>query len=198
MKQLLEFLKTTAMGGLFVLLPLVLFYLLLSELLQVVVALATPIADLFPKGTFDQVKMPVVIGTILIVGASFLFGLALQSEYLRRLGLWIERTLLYRLPLYDAVKRMGRGLVGAQEDSAFRSGVFSSSNGEKEIVYVIEDHGDGQMTILCPFAPASFAGSVKIVSADRIEILETSFGDASRVIAHWGLGARDLLSKKNA
>jgi uncharacterized membrane protein len=163
-----------------------------------VVALTTPIADLFPKGTFDQVKMPAVIGIILIVGASFLFGLALRSASLRRLGLWIERTLLDRLPLYNAVKRMGRGLVGAQEDSAFRSGLFSSSNGEKEIVYVIEDHGDGQMTILCPFAPASFAGSVKIVSADRIEILETSFGNASRVIAHWGVGARELLSKKSA
>ena len=195
MKKIVEFLKTSLIGGLFVLLPLVLFYLLLSELLQVVVALATPIADLFPKGTFDQVKMPVVIGIILIVGASFLFGLALRSASLRRLGLWIERTLLYRLPLYNAVKRMGRGLVGAQEEGAFRSGVFSSSNGEKEIVYLIEDHGDGQMTILCPFAPASFAGSVKIVSADRIEILETSFGDASMVIAHWGVGARELLGK---
>jgi len=195
MRQLLEFLKTTALGGVFILLPLVLFYLLLSELLQVVVVLATPIADLFPKGTFDQVKMPVVIGIILIVGASFLFGLALRSASLSRLGLWIERTLLNRLPLYNAVKRMGRGLVGAQDDSAFRTGVFSSSNGEKEIVYVIEDHGDGQMTILCPFAPASFAGSVKIVSADRIEILETSFGDASMVIAHWGVGARELLGK---
>jgi uncharacterized membrane protein len=168
---------------------------LLSELLQVVVVLATPIADLFPKGTFDQVKMPVVIGIILIVGASFLFGLALRSVSLRRFGLWIERTLLDRLPLYNAVKRMGRGLLGAQEDSAFRAGVFTSPNGEKEIVYVIEDHGDGQMTILCPFAPASFAGSVKIVSADRIEILEASFGDASRVIAHWGVGARELLGK---
>jgi len=194
-KKVVEFLKTSLIGGLFVLLPLVLFYLLLSELLQVVVVLATPIADLFPKGTFDQVKMPVVIGIILIVGASFLFGLALRSASLRRLGLWIERTLLDRLPLYNAVKRMGRGLVGAQGESAFRSGIFSSSNGEKEIVYVIEDHGDGQMTILCPFAPASFAGSVKIVSADRIEILETSFGDASRVIAHWGVGARELLGK---
>jgi uncharacterized membrane protein len=51
------------------------------------------------------------------------------------------------------------------------------------------------MTILFPFAPASFAGSVKIVSADRIEILETSFGDASRVIAHWGVGAQELLGK---
>jgi uncharacterized membrane protein len=186
------------MGGLFVLLPLVLFYLLLSELLQVVVVLTTPIADLFPKGTFAQVKLPVVIGIILIVGASFLFGLALRSASLRRLGLWFERTLLDRLPLYNAVKRMGRGLVGAQEDGAFRSGVFSSSNGEKEIVYVIEDHGDGQMTILCPFAPASFAGSVKIMSADRTEILETTFGDASRVIAHWSVGSSELLSKKSA
>ena len=195
MKKIVEFVKTSLLGGLFVLLPLVLFYLLLSELLQVVVALATPIADLFPKGTFDQVKMPVVIGIILIVGASFLFGLALRSASLRRLGLWIERTLLDRLPLYNAVKRMGRGLVGAQEEGAFRSGVFSSSKGEKEIVYVIEDHGDGQITILCPFAPASFAGSVKIVSSDRIKVLETSFGDASRVIAHWGVGARELLGK---
>jgi uncharacterized membrane protein len=195
MRSLLEFLKTSLIGGLFVLLPLILLYLLLSELLQVVVVLATPIADLFPKGTFDQVKMPVVIGIILIVGASFLFGLALRSASLRRLGLWIERTLLDRLPLYNAVKGMGRGLVGAQEKGAFRSGVFRSSKGEKEIVYVIEDHGDGQMTILRPFAPASFAGTVKIVSADRIEILETSFGDASRVIAHWGAGARELLGK---
>jgi len=93
---------------------------------------------------------------------------------------------------------MGRGLVGAQEEGAFRSGVFSSSNGEKEIVYLIEDHGDGQMTILFPWAPTSFAGSIKIVSADRIEILQTSFGDASRVIAHWGVGARELLGKKSA
>ena len=103
-------------------------------------------------------------------------------------AVWMARAALDR-------ERLGRGLVGAQEDSAFRSGIFSSSNGEKEIVYVIEDHGDGQMTILCPFAPASFAGSVKIVSADRIEILEASFGDASRVIAHWGVGARELLGK---
>jgi uncharacterized membrane protein len=195
MKQLLEFLKTSLTGGLFILLPLVLFYLLLSELLEVVVALATPIADLFPKGTFDQVKMPVIIGIILIIGASFLFGLALRSAILSRFGLWIERTLLDRLPLYNAVKRLGRGLMGAQEDSAFRSAIYSFSSGEKEIVYLIEDHGDGQMTILFPWAPASFAGSVKIVSADRIEILEASFGDASRVIAHWGVGARELLGK---
>jgi uncharacterized membrane protein len=197
MKTLSEFIKTSILGGLFVLLPLVLFYLLLSELLQVVVALATPIADLFPKGTFDAVKMPVVIGVILIVGASFVFGLALRSATLRRSGLWIERTVLGRLPLYSAVKSLARGLVGAKEDTAFRSALLHSPDGEREIVYVIEEHGDGQMTVLVPWAPASFAGSVKIVGSDRIEMLEASVGDASRVLGHWGVGARELLGEKD-
>ena len=111
MRSLIEFAKTTILGGLFVLLPLALFYLLLDEMLGLVVALATPIADLFPKGTFDQTKMPVVIGVFLIVGASFLFGLALRSAALRRFGHWIELTLLGRLPLYSAVKKLSRGLV---------------------------------------------------------------------------------------
>lgn len=197
MKKLAEFIKTTLLGGLFVLLPLVLFYLLLSELLELVVVLATPIADLFPKGVFDEVKMPVIIGLILIVGASFIFGLALCSETLRRLGNWIEGSLLGRLPLYNAVKSLARGLIGAREDTAFRTAVLHSADGEREIVYVIEDHGDGHMTVLVPWAPASFAGSVKIVSSERIEMLDVSVGDASRVLGHWGVGAREMLGQKD-
>ena len=197
MKNIVAFIKTSLVGGLFVLLPLVLFYLLLSELLQLVVTLATPIADLFPKSTFERVNMPVLMGLVLIVGASFVFGLALRSASLRRSGLWVERTLLGRLPLYNAVKSLARGLVGAQEDTAFRSAVLHSPDGEREIVYVIEEHGDGQMTVLVPWAPASFAGSVKIVGSDRVEMLDASVGDASRVLGHWGVGAHDLIGPKD-
>ena len=39
MKNIMEFLKTSLLGGLLVVLPLVLFYLLLSEILQLVVVL---------------------------------------------------------------------------------------------------------------------------------------------------------------
>ena len=195
MKKFTDFLKTSLIGGLFVLLPLILFYLLLAEMLEFVVALATPIADLFPKGTFDRINTPVLIALLLIVGASFIFGLALRSMTLKRLGLWIEQAVLSRLPLYKAVKSLTRGLVGAKEDTTFRSAVLDSPDGIREIVYVIEDHGDGQMTVLVPWAPASFAGSVKIVSSDRIEMLEASLGDTSRVLSHWGVGARELLGK---
>jgi uncharacterized membrane protein len=196
MKNFTEFIKTSLIGGLFVLLPLILFYLLLAEMLQLVVALATPIADLFPKGTFDRVNAPVLMALILIVGASFLFGLALRSMTLRRLGLWIERGALGRLPLYNAVKSLSRALVGANEDTAFKPAVLNSADGEREIVYIIEDHGDGQVTVLVPWAPTSFAGSVKIMSNDRIEMLDASLGDVSRVLSHWGVGVHELINNK--
>ena len=196
MKQLLDFLKTTALGGLFVLLPILLLYLLLAELLQLVVALATPIADLFPKETFDRFNAPVLVALVLIVGVSFLFGLTLRSVKLRQIGIWLERTMLGRLPLYGAVKSLSRGLAGAEQDTAFRPAVLNSADGEREIVYVIEDHGDGQVTVLIPWAPASFAGSVKIVRRDRIEMLDARLGDVSRALSHWGVGVHELLTVK--
>ena len=195
MRTFIEFLKTTLLGGLFVLLPVLLFYLLLVEGLELIVALATPIADLFPKGTFDEVKTPVVIAVILIVGASFVFGLALRSMLLRRLGLWIEDRMLGRLPLYNAVKGLSRGLVGAKEDTAFRPAVLNSPDGHREIIYVIEDHGDGNLTVLVPWAPASFAGSVKIMDGDRIEMLDATLDEVSRALSLWGVGTHQLLDR---
>lgn len=197
MRRLPGFFKTTLLGGLFVLLPLILLYLLLAEMLQLVVVLATPLADLFPEKTFDRINAPVLIALLLIVGASFIFGLALRSMTLRRFGGWFERTVLGRLPLYAAVKSLSRGLIGAKEEAAFRPALLSSSDGEQEIIYVIEEHADGRATVLVPWAPAAFAGSLKIISRERIEMLDASLGDTSRVLSQWGVGAKELLGKNN-
>jgi uncharacterized membrane protein len=196
MKRLMEFLKTTLLGGLLVLLPVLLLYLLLAEMLPLIVALATPIADLFPKGTFDRINFPVLIALLLLVGASFVIGLALRSAAGRRMGGWIEQNALGRLPAYSALKGLTKGFVGAEEEGeAFRPALLGSPDGERELAYVIEDHGDGQLTVLVPWSPAAFAGSVKIVRQDRIELVETNLGEFTKVLSHWGVGVKDLLGK---
>jgi uncharacterized membrane protein len=198
MKKITEFLKTSLSGGFFVMMPLVMFYLLVDEMIELLVVLATPIADLFPPGLFENIELPGVIALILLLGASFLFGLALRSEALRKIGHWVERTLLGKLPIYNAVKRLSRGLIGAKEDGVFRPALLHSENGEREIVYLIEEDGKGQVTVLVPWAPASFAGSLKILSRDRIELLDSNLGDTSRVLGHWGVGTFELLEKKHS
>ena len=196
MKQIVDFLKTTVIGGLFVLLPVLLLYMLLAEALQLVVALATPIADLFPKGVFDQAEAPVLIALILIVGVSFLLGLALRSTALSRIGDWIEHSLLSRLPAYTVLKRLTKGFA-KEETAAFKPGLLTSTEGWRDIAYVIEDHGDGHLTVLVPWAPTAFSGSVKVVSRDRVEMLDANLGDVSKVLSLWGMGTRDLTGKSS-
>lgn len=192
----MAFLKTTAMGGLFVLLPILLLYLLLAEALGLIVALATPIADLFPEGTFGKVEFPAIVGLILILGVSFVIGLGLRARIARRSGRWFERTVLDRLPAYKALKNLTTGFTEACRDGGFKAAVLASRDGEQEIVYVIEDHGNGNLTVLQPWAPAAFSGSVKIVGRDRVKILEANLGDVSRALGHWGMGVRELLADK--
>jgi len=52
------------------------------------------------------------------------------------------------------------------------------------------------MTVLVPWSPTAFAGSLKIVDRDRIEMLDTNLGDFSRVLSQWGFGLREVLEKK--
>lgn len=198
MQSITGFFKTCLLGGLFVLLPLLLFYLLFSQLMGIVVALATPIADLFPKDTFEKVSSPVFIAFMLLLGASFILGLTLRSNAMRRLGSLLEQHTLMHLPLYEAVKRLSHGLLSAEDGNAFKSGLLKADDNSLELVYIIEEHADGKQTILVPFAPAGFAGSVKVVDAARVIRLNATLGDASRVIAHWGVGMSDMMSSDKA
>ena len=194
MQRIIEFLKTSLAGGLVVLLPLLLFFLLLSEIMGIIVALATPIADLFPTETFDKLSNPVFVALLLLMGASFLFGLALRSNHLSRFGRFLERNTLTHLPLYNAIKGLSKGLIGAEGDDAFKSGILTHEDGATQLVYIIEEHPDGNLTILAPMSPAGFTGYVLAVSAERVIRLAASIGDTSKVIANWGVGMAELVA----
>ena len=194
MKNFIGFLKLTAQGGLLVLLPILLFILLLMEIVELVIGLATPIAVLFPAGTFDDPKYPVALAVILLAGMSLLIGIAMKSKTAQKLGNWIEEKTVNKLPIYRFVKALVSGLVGVEKAAAFKPALFDPGNGQREIVYVVEKLANEELTILCPHAPTGFAGPVKIVPTSCIAPLDASLGDVSLVLNHMGLGAGRLLT----
>ena len=196
MKKIVEFFKATIVGGLFVLLPVILVYLALSEVVDLLVAMAAPIADLFFPGKFEEAEFPVIIALALLIGISFVLGLIMLSDTGRRFGNWIERLILGRLPAYNAIKSLTKGFADSQEESSFKPAMLKSAEGNKEFVYIVEDHGDGNLTVMLPWAPTPFAGSVKIVPHDRVEPLTVGMGQLTETLSHWGIGAKDLLSEK--
>jgi len=195
MKKVSEFFKTTIVGGLFVMLPVLLLYLLFGEILDLVVVLATPIADLLPKGALDDSELPVITALILIIGVSFILGIVMRSEIGRRLGRWLENLLFGRLALYNVLKRLTTSFTSIDKDRAFRPALVNAGNGSHELAYMVEDHGDGNATILLPRAPAALTGPVKVVPRTQIELLNISLGDFSMVLSHWGIGLQEMIDK---
>ena len=196
MKKFFEGIGSSALKGLFILLPILLLYLLLAEIFQLLVALATPIADaLFPANVLENIKEEVLVAIFLLFIVSLLIGLLSRMSAGQKAGRWLEKCAVDRLPLYRAVKRLILGFTDADQSMAFVPGLLNSGEGEQDLVYVIEDHGNGKLTVMLPWAPAAFAGSIKVVDAGKVEIVDSNIGEYSKILSHWGLGLPKVLNK---
>jgi hypothetical protein len=109
------------------------------------------------------------------------------------LGDWLQAKTIDKLPLYRFVKSLVAGLVGAEEAASFQPALFDTGNGNRDIVYIVEDLGDGKLAALFPYAPSGFAGPIKIVPQASVESIDASLGDVSLVLNHMGLGIGRLL-----
>ena len=192
----MNFFKTTFMGGLFVLLPLILLWIGLKEIGGLLVEMATPIADLFPVGVFDNLTAPSVVAMILIVGTSFVLGLMARSAWLRDVGRYIENSTLYKVPMYRMLKVISGALIDTEKSGVWPA-IIRDGSGGGEPCYMIEKHKDGRATVLVPWSPASFAGSIKIVQQSNLEFLACSIDEFSRSISHMGVGVEECLSSNS-
>ncbi|NNK99223.1 MAG: hypothetical protein HKO88_09245, partial [Xanthomonadales bacterium] len=62
---MINFFKSALVNGLVILLPVVLVFLAIREIFEMLVGIATPIADLFPAGTFDHIRETEIIAILL-------------------------------------------------------------------------------------------------------------------------------------
>ena len=189
----MSFLKTTLLGGLFLLLPIMLLWVGLQEIGGLLVAMATPIADMLPKKIFEDLLAPGVVALILIVAASFVLGLAAKAAWLRDLGRKFESSVLYKVPMYRMLKVISGALVDP-DNSHVDAALVKDETGGGDPCYVMEKHADGRATVLLPWSPASFAGSIKVVQQSQLEILPCSLDEFSRSLSQIGVGVEECMA----
>jgi uncharacterized membrane protein len=190
----MQFLKSTLMTGLYVLLPLLLLWLGLREIGGLLAAMAEPIADMFPSRYFDDLKWPGVVAAILIVVTSIVIGTLAKLSFIASLAHKFETSVLYRVPMYRMLKIISSSLV-KPERSAVRPAIIRDDVGGGDPCYVMERHDTGMTTVLLPWSPASFAGSIKVVPESRLEYLGCSVDEYSRSISFMGVGVEECLAQ---
>jgi uncharacterized membrane protein len=187
MKSMAEFTKTTLIGGLLVILPIYVSFILLAKTLGGVVALLSPITAAIPAG----VQFRQVVAILIVLAGCFLAGLLVRTRSGVRAKSALERALLEKVPGYSLMRGLAARVAGDE-----RGAIFTPALVEIEEAlspgFIIEELEDGRYTVLVPSVPTPAAGSLFILPRERVHPLDVPFTSVVKVISKWGAGAGEL------
>jgi uncharacterized membrane protein len=191
-----EFITSTLVGGLFVLVPVYLAVLLLLKGMQTVGKLVRPLASMLPA----WLPAENLLSLLLVLLICFLVGAAVRTPKGRALRERLESTFFERLPGYALLRGLTQQIAGNSREEAWTP-VLAEIEDALVPAFIIEEHEDGRYTIFVPSVPTPMAGAVYVLAPERVHILDVPFTHAIKVISRWGSGSKELIAampKKDA
>ena len=192
-----EFLKNALLRGLAILIPVVLIYITLRELVELMIGLATPIAEMFPEGWAREGDPEWLIALLLIILFSLALGMFWSARPTRRVAEWLEMRSLHHLPMYRMLKSLVSALLDLEDEDSFKPACWRHDDGSLEPVFVIEEHGKDMFVVMQPWTPTPFAGSIRVVPRSQVEFIPVTLDEYSLALTHFGLGLSAELQKSN-
>lgn len=194
MKQLGEFLKTTIMGGLLVLFPLIACVFVILKLAGLLTSFIKPVLSFFvPQSRLMGVALADAASLLILILLCFLAGLVMKTSLGGALVPRVSK-LLDKIPGYKVFVRVSR--IVFDRDDASGTPVVVQRGENRQLGFMMEETGGEELTIFFPDAPGLFSGTVEIVKASMVERLNVPPGQVARVIATFGIGTRTLLANR--
>ena len=189
MKHAREFITSTVVGGLFIVVPVYLATLLLLKGMRSVAGLVRPIAVLLP----DWIPGERLLSLVLVLAVCFLVGAAVRTPSGRAARERMERVFFERLPGYGLLRSLTQRLAGDSDEHAWTPALAEI---EDALVpaFIIEELDDGRLTVFVPSVPTPITGAVYILQRERVHILDIPFTQAIRSVSRWGSGSKELVA----
>jgi len=189
MKYLREFVMSTLVGGLLIVVPVYLAVLLLLKGMKSVGGLVRPIAALLP----DWIPGETLVALLLVLAVCFLVGVAVRTRTGRVVREKMEVAFFGRLPGYGLIKGLTQRLAGDSEGTEWTPALVEI---EDALVpgFIIEMLDDGRITVFVPSVPTPLAGAVYILDPERVHVVDVPFTQAIRSVSRWGAGSKDLVA----
>lgn len=187
----IKFLKTTIIGGLLFLLPIVLVSIILGHAMQLAGKVAHPISKLLPDAVIG-IGGITVLAVLVLVMFSFLAGLVARTNTGKRIMRQFENSILGNLPQYQLVKSMAEGLAKVESGDGVKP-VLISVDGGWQIGYMLEELENGWVAVFLPQAPTPMSGNLMYLPADRVRPLDITMVHAMAIVKRMGVGSGEVL-----
>lgn len=195
MKRFRQFIQTTLLGGIVVVLPAVILVLVGRWLVAALGDAVQPLTPLLgPAYNRYEVVAHLIILSLILV-ACFLIGLGVRTQLGSMIVNTLERRVLKIAPGYSLIRETVVQLLG-HERPPFSQAVLARpfGNDTKVFAFVTDSHDDGSYTIFVPTGPNPTSGFIFHVPPEVVDPLDVPLEKVMRSIISAGAGSRELLT----
>jgi uncharacterized membrane protein len=197
-KKTIEFIKTTAIGGLMLILPVAVIIFILGYLINLMVSLNNTLATFLPYEIFDNALVIMAIAILSIIFICFAAGLLLRTGLGESLAKALDNFLINKIPMYGFIKNVTQRITGDDVLTLTPAEVNLFGSEARSLAFVIEEIPDNRFAVFVPSSPALTMGQVYILPASSVKMLDKPVRDAIDAISQWGSGMTHLYEDTNA
>lgn len=196
-KRSLGVLKTTAIGGVFFLLPLAVILFLIGQLLHGVWTVARAIEGYLPLQNFGGYLLLSLLAIGLVLLGCFVAGVLARRQFAKRFNESIEKRITAFFPQYTIIKqRLTGNLAAGTTENSLRPVIVRLAE-HRRIGFEVDrvpTRGDAeeQVTVYLPRSPDPWSGDVILVNADQIEPLSSTAAETLAALERIGQGTHQL------
>ena len=181
----MKFIKTTIIGGLVFMVPVVIVTAVVGKALEIMKRVATPMGHMLPVDSIGGVAVGNLLALSALALLCFFAGLVAKSKLAAKVYRSLDNMLL-AIPGYAFVKGFTDGMADTQESTKSLIPVLVSFDDHEQIGFEIERLAQGKVVVYLPGAPSPWSGSVVYFSSERVKRLDLTVAQASNNIRRLG------------
>ena len=190
-RRIIRFFKTTAIGGLLVIVPIAIILFVLAQLLLALYTLAQEVTSALNIGIDDALVMALIALAILI-GLCFVTGLIVRTRLGAATKSWFGKHVASRIPMYNALSNLTQRVFGLEGTNFAPVEIDLYGSGTRSMGFLIEELPEGRCAVFVPTAPVATIGNIYLVDRRAVTPIQASMTDTVAVITQWGVDAGQL------
>lgn len=198
MIRLKKFLKTTLLGGVTVILPVVLTYYFLRWLYEFVIRQINPLTRMMEKTaqSNEYTFLAHLLSIFIIVLTCFSVGLSIKTKIGRFIYHTIEIRILKIAPGYTLFKETIKQFLG-QDRAPFSRVALVDIYGTGVLMtgFITDEHPEGIFTVYVPSGLNPTTGLIFHMEKQRVHVVDMSVEETMRSIIGCGSGSSKLIEK---
>ena len=194
MRKVMEIVKSTLVGGILFLLPLIILIVIVEKAVHMARAVVGPFVSEVGYGTVFGIGTATIASLFALLLLCLIAGLVARTVVAQGFISWLENSVLGRIPAYGFIKSLAEGVTGIESEEDMIPVAVELDDNTMIGLMTAEQEGLGLVAVYFPSAPTPISGSVLYVERTRVTELSSNTLDVFSAMKKIGADSLDLLA----